>query len=322
MRQITISTGARLHCGLLARGASSGRQFGGVGIMISPPGFVLRATRSSTEEAVGDECWRQRLLSVAARCRVAALPDRQPPPVRWELLETLPPHAGLGSGTQLGMAVAGALALLSGEWDVSAPELARRAGRGLRSAIGLYGFSQGGLLIEGGKTAEQAISPLVARAALPEDWRFLLIQPRDAAGLSGDEERQGFAHLPPMPATTTDRLCRLTLLNLLPAALEARFDDFGEALYEFGRRVGEYFAPAQGGTYADPRMRQLVPALHARGFRGIGQSSWGPTLFVLCPSVDAAQSLSRELATEHLCLNCALTIAAPRNRGADVEFTE
>lgn len=290
--------------------------------MISPPGFELRALRSDTEEFIGDDAWRDRLLTLAASARTAMPSQCPPPPVRWELRNTLPPHAGLGSGTQLGLAVARALALLSGERELSAPELARRAGRGGRSAIGLYGFAQGGLLIEGGKTADAAISPLVARAAIPASWRFVLIQPRGAQGLSGAEERQGFAQLPGMPVATTDRLCRLALLNLIPAALEERFDDFSEALYEFGRLVGDYFAPVQGGAYADPQMRRLVPRLRARGIQGIGQSSWGPTLFVLCPAEESARALVLELAADDACQDCALTIAAPMNRPANVEIVE
>jgi beta-RFAP synthase len=290
--------------------------------MISPPGFDLRATRSDTEQFIGDDAWRQRLLALTASARAARPSHPPPPPVRWELRETLPPHAGLGSGTQLGLAVARALALLAGEGNISAPELARRTGRGGRSAIGLYGFEQGGLLIEGGKTADAAISPLVARAAIPPLWRFVLIQPRGAQGLSGAEERQGFARLPGMPAATTNRLCRLALLNLLPAALEERFDDFSEALYEFGRLVGDYFAPVQGGVYADPQMRRLVPRLRARGIHGIGQSSWGPTLFVLCPSAASAQALVQELAAGDACQDCALTIAAPLNRPATINIAE
>jgi beta-RFAP synthase len=283
---------------------------------------MLRAAPSETDEFVGDDSWRERLLGMAAAARAAMSPHRQPLAVRWELPESLPPHAGLGSGTQLGLAVAKALAHLAGEGEVSAPELARRAGRGARSAIGLYGFAQGGLLVEGGKTDDDAISPLIARVEFPAQWRFLLIQPRNVRGLSGAEERQGFARLPAMPVATTDRLCRLALLNLLPAALEEQFDDFSEALYEFGALVGEYFAPVQGGAYADPRMRELVPPLRERGFHGIGQSSWGPTLFVLCRSADAAHSLARELAAEKAGHDCDLTIAAPRNEPAMVEVVD
>ena len=50
------------------------------------------------------------------------------------------------------------------------------------------------------------------------------------------------------------RFCRLVLLGMLPALVERDFDSFGEALYDFNRRVGEMFRPWQGDLYAHPRV--------------------------------------------------------------------
>src|SRR5204863_8056502 len=101
-------------------------------------------------------------------------------------------HAGLGSGTQMGMAVAKILSILAGESEITAAELARRARRGLRSALGLHGFQQGGLLVEAGQRESSEISPLVARADFPLQWRFILARPLGVTGLSGAAEMNGF----------------------------------------------------------------------------------------------------------------------------------
>jgi beta-RFAP synthase len=322
-RQIVISTGARLHCGPFAQGATTGRQFGGVGFMIRPPGFVLRAAVSDTDVvSSGEEHWRKRLETLVDRCRASCPSERQPPALTWEIVESLPPHAGLGSGTQLGIAAAIAMAWFAGETDVPIHVVARRSGRGLRSAVGLHGFLHGGLIVEGGKLTSDEISPLVARAEIPIAWRFLLIRPRDAAGLSGAEESAGFARLSPMTPAVTDRLCRLTLLDLLPAAITGDFPAFAEALHEFGRTVGEFFAPLQGGIFTDPQMRAVAERLASQGMRGIGQSSWGPTLFAACPDTAAADSLKFRLAADPTCANCDLTIAEPLNRGARIEVAD
>ena len=45
--------------------------------------------------------------------------------------------------------------------------------------------------------------------------------------------------------------------------------------------VGECFSPVQGGNYANPRSTELVKALLTWGAAGVGQSSWGPTVFGL-----------------------------------------
>ena len=69
-------------------------------------------------------------------------------------------HTGLGVGTQLGLAIAKALAVASGEPELPSAELAMRVGRGERSAIGVHGFDRGGLLVDAGKLPGEAVSPL------------------------------------------------------------------------------------------------------------------------------------------------------------------
>jgi beta-RFAP synthase len=313
MNEVKIRTGSRLHFGLLSHGQTDRREFGGVGVMIDQPGFAVRIARADADHL---ECgaWQTRIATLTARLREAFACG----PVRIEISGSPPPHAGLGSGTQLGMALAQGLSLLAGETNVPATELARRAGRGARSALGLYGFEQGGLLVEAGRASAVRISPLVARTSFPAEWRFLLVRPRGGAGLSGAEEVGGFARLPPMPLATTERLCRIALTELLPAVIERDFTAAANSIGEFGRLVGESFAPVQGGVFADPQMRTLAPLLERRGWRGCGQSSWGPTLFVLCPGSAAATELSAELKSLPECAGCELTIASALNCGASI----
>jgi beta-RFAP synthase len=218
------------------------------------------------------------------------------------------------------MALAKLCSLVACEREAPPVELARRAGRGLRSAVGLYGFEYGGLIVEAGKLSPDEISPLAARVEIPAAWRFVLVRPRGAAGVSGSDEVAGFARLPPMSEATTDRLCRITLTDLLPAASERDCRRASAAIDELGRLVGEYFAPVQGGVFADERMRRLVKSLKGRGVDGIGQTSWGPTLFILCSDSAAAQSLADDVHTEPDAADCEITIAAPLNHGAIVEW--
>jgi predicted sugar kinase len=122
-----------------------------------------------------------------------------------------------------------------------------------------------------------------------------------------------------MSEALTDRLCGIVMLEILPAVTEHEFSPASDAIGRFGKLVGEYFAPVQGGVFADERMRQLARRLEARSLRGVGQTSWGPTLFVLCPSATFAENLTSELASEPAARDCEFTIAAPLNCGATVE---
>ena len=316
-REIHIATGARLHFGLLAHGTRTGREFGGVGVMIDRPGFRIRASRAPVDElACGD--WSSSVEMYLARLRAAA-PAVVPPGLRIEIHEAPPAHAGFGSGTQLGMALARICSTMAGESDVSAEELARRAGRGRRSAVGLYGFALGGLVIEAGKFTEKEISPLVARVEFPAEWRFVLVRPRGAAGISGTDESSGFARLGPMPDSVTGSLCRIAMTEIIPSTRDRDFLKASAAIGRFGRLVGEYFAPVQGGIFADDKMQQLAERLSARNISGFGQTSWGPTVFTLCANDSQAAELVAELSQVPSCRDCELTVASPLNRGARVE---
>jgi len=62
--------------------------------------------------------------------------------------------------------------------------------------------------------------------------------------------------------------------------------------------------------------------LDSRGLKAVGQSSWGPTGFAVCPSEATADHLKAEAETRFGCefgLDFAVTCA--RNHGADVEST-
>jgi beta-RFAP synthase len=321
MKSVVVTTGARLHFGLLGHGQPGRRQFGGIGVMIDRPGFVVRASPAPIDELVCG-VWLERVVALLARLRAARASSAAVEPLRIEIMHAPPSHAGLGSGTQLGMAVAKTLSVLAGEPDLSAEELARRAGRGQRSALGLHGFQHGGLLIEAGQHAPGEISPLVARVDFPTHWRFVLARPVGATGLSGADERNGFARLAPMPQTITDSLCRIALMEILPAAVEGDYAKAGASIGHFGRLVGEYFAPVQGGVFADERMRRLANVLEAREIHGFGQSSWGPTLFVLCPDLEFASQLILDLANDPAGADCEFTIAAPLNQGARVQVID
>jgi beta-RFAP synthase len=318
-REVVVTTGARLHFGFFAHGQRGHRQFGGVGVMVDQPGFVVRTTPAPHDEF---QCgiWQGRVEALLARLRAAGRRATTDLPLRVEIVAAPPAHSGFGSGTQLAMALVKAVTALAGETDLPHIELARRAGRGRRSAIGLHGFQHGGLLVEAGKRAPEEISPLVARVDFPEEWRFVLVRPRRETGISGTEESNEFSRLTPMSRELTANLCGLTLTEILPAAIEHDFSRASQSIGRFGRLVGEYFAPVQGGVIADAQMREIAESLQSRGIEGVGQTSWGPTLFVLCPSTAFARDLAAELSAAPAAADCEITVVAPLNRGATVKL--
>ena len=303
-----VTAPSRLHFGLFALPAEGvihwpgadgqpalpARHFGGVGLMIDQPGVQIAVRRADAWSASGPSA--QRALAFAQRFAASLPEDQRRACFEVNVERCAREHVGLGTGTQLAMAVARALALATDHADWHAADLARRVGRGLRSSLGIHGFEHGGLLVEGGKTADRQIAPLVVRQPFPDDWQVLLMLTPDQKGTHGAEEREAFAQLAQRDRDLrrTETLCRLALLGLLPALVEHDLPAFGEALYEFNRRAGEWFLPWQHGIYADARIEERMTWLRRHGTRGVGQSSWGPTVFAV-ERHDVLQRLRQEI---------------------------
>lgn len=287
---VWVEAPARLHLGLFDLRGDLGRRFGGMGVAIGAPSLLLEARPADGLSATGPEADRillyaRRFLEHHGITGGAEL----------RLHRAIPAHAGLGSGTQLALAVARALAALH-DCPASPAELARIVGRARRSAIGTWAFGRGGFLLEGGRRpGSDTPAPLLLRHAVPQSWRCVIAIPEVGRGLSGDAEEAAFREMQPPSEERVGRISRLVLMLLLPSLVEADLEGFGRAVTEVQRLVGECFQAAQGGTFADPLVGELIDDLLAWGAAGAGQSSWGPTVYGFVEGEEAARRLARRV---------------------------
>ena len=278
MTAMRIKSGSRLHFGLLGWGPELPRQFGGVGLMIEKPGLEIMAENANDWQARGPLA--SRCLQVAHRvAEQLQVCGTDVAPLAFEIEQIPEEHTGLGVGTQLSLAVARLITQQAGLAPLPATDLAQLTGRGRRSGIGLHGFDRGGLIVDGGHGPNQGPPPLLSALSLPTHWNILLVTPKLERGCHGPEERSAFETMPAVPLAIHERLCRLVITGILPAVVEADLETFGAALKEFQEYVGSTFASAQGGTFAHPKLAELAHAMNHFGFHGVGQSSWGPTLY-------------------------------------------
>ena len=287
---VFVEAPARLHFGMLDLRGDLGRRFGGIGAAIPAPSLLLEAERADELEATGPAS--ARVLEFARRFQTH---HAHAGGARFHVHRAIPAHAGLGSGTQLALAVARALAELY-EVHLSPPALAQTVGRAQRSGVGTWIFALGGLVVEGGRReGSDAAAPLLARYPMPEGWRAVVAIPHREESVSGEAEAHVFAHLRPPPERDVERVAHLVLMGMLPALVEGDIDAFGRALTEVQCVNGRWFASAQGGAFAPGASAELVRAMRAWGVPGVGQSSWGPAVYGIVGDDHAATELAARI---------------------------
>lgn len=318
-RSIRVRTPCRLHFGLSSLGHDSTKpQFGGVGMMVDAPCVELEITPSDQFEVHGRHAERIAKFAelITKNLTLPSLPE-----VSVQVVQAPRDHIGLGVGTQLGLATAAGLAEALGFPWRDPLRLAQLTGRGRRSAVGTYGFLMGGLIVDGGHLPNEGLGQLVYRGEIPEEWRIVLIT-SGGTGRSGHSEDLAIADLPAVAPATTGELERIALEQLKPALEKPSFPEFAEAVFKYGKLAGECFSPAQGGTYCSKQIEELIEWLQRHYVDGVGQSSWGPTVFAVLPSEEAAMELQHLFARRIYSGDYDFLITTPANHGAVVTVTD
>ncbi len=305
---------ARLHLGFLDLNGDLGRRFGSIGLAIDRPMTELVLARARAFKADGPD--RDRALKALRRFAEAFSCDGA---YQLDIRSAIPRHSGLGSGTQLALAVGVALMALEG-LDHGAAELGELMDRGARSAIGMAAFEQGGFIVDGGRGALDRSPPILMRANFPEAWRVLLIIDTRTTGVHGEAEVEAFARLPPLPEAAAAHVCRLVLMQLVPGLMETDIAAFGAAVTEIQSIVGGHFAAAQGGApWTSPAVGRIAAKLKEAGALGIGQSSWGATGFAFTATKEIAEGLYDSLIEAARAEGLEILVGRGRNRGASIE---
>jgi beta-ribofuranosylaminobenzene 5'-phosphate synthase len=178
---IEVKTCARLHLGLLDNNGEHGRLYGSIGLAVNHPSLILRA--ESSDDLVVEGLETERVTAYAQRFIQRY---GRPAGAHLNLLTSIPVHVGLGSGTQIALAVGTALARLAG-FDLSTQEIALAEARGARSGIGIAAFQHGGFVLDGGHRVSTGIPeghvehnrvpPIIFRYPVPRDWNFVTVIP-------------------------------------------------------------------------------------------------------------------------------------------------
>ena len=275
--KVHVKTPSRLHISMIDLQGSLGRLYGSIGLTIDTPRLALSATTSDSITVGGSRTSRAEEYA-RKMYETYSLEGG----INIDVLSDIPQHSGFGSGTQLALAVGTVVSMLHG-LNLSPEEISLTLGRSQRSSIGMYSFKQGGFIIDGGHRTpnDGRLPPLLFRAEIPSDWRFVIGLPEITSTRSGKEENHAFSRLEPPPDSLIAEASHIVLLQMMPSILEADISIFGEAMTRLDSIFGGYWEKVQGGRYSHPAIEAGVHFLQENGAYGIGQSSWGPAFYGL-----------------------------------------
>jgi beta-ribofuranosylaminobenzene 5'-phosphate synthase len=118
------------------------------------------------------------------------------------------------------------------------------------------------------------------------------------------------------------KMCRLTIMKLLPALIERDIKSFGEALTQIQIVIGNYFAEVQGGTYSSQAVAEGVALMQKLGAYGAGQSSWGPAFYGVTQKEKAKKLEAKIKAFLKKSADGQVFITKPNNKGAYIKITK
>ncbi len=317
--KVYVKTPARLHFGLIDMNGDLGRLFGGLGLGINQPNVILEAQPSSQLIVKGEKA---DLVEALAKRFLGTYNIKTG--VAINVARMIPDHVGLGSGTQLALAVATALKKIFNV-QASTQELAVAMGRAERTGVGTAVFEQGGFVLDGGKITARSVPnmfpPLLFREPFPEGWRFVVAIPNADKGLSSGPEKSAFSQVPPMSEEVVGKICRLIIMKLLPALKEHDIANFGEALTKIQIAVGDNFSTVQAGRYSSAATAETIAFLEKLGAHGVGQSSWGPACYGLFQATEAEQAKLKAAHFLQKGVGGTVFVAKANNRGAYIKLT-
>ncbi|CAN4272746.1 COG1907 Predicted archaeal sugar kinases [Methylophilaceae bacterium] len=316
-QKVNVTTTARLHMGFIDLNGSQGRLFGSLGLNLNAPitQLIIEKSQKPLIEAKNHDC----VAKIVENFKTYLKSDMH---FSIKVRESIPEHAGLGSGTQMALAVGAGINTLF-DLGLTSTQLAAMTSRGRRSGIGIGTFGQGGLVLDSGRGTNHAnkIPPIIARHDFPQEWPILLIMDNDDKGVFGDAELQAFETLPPADLATAQHLSHRVLMQALPAVVESDYTHFSQAIYVLQKATSEYFFAAQGGHYKSTQVAQVLSYLNQHGFICAGQSSWGPTGFAIFEDEMIANSTLNQLQQQFLSANLHFQLIRAKNTGASIDLS-
>ncbi len=339
---VLITSPSRLHFSLIDLNGELGRVDGGIGVALNEPSLKIEVSEVDNEVELEEN--PKEVVSILERIR-----SRIEPPLRGnyrvKMLRKLPSHAGLGSQTQLSLSVAKAISVLENR-NYNVVELAKLVGRGGTSGIGTAAFAKGGFILDGGhvfRASEAGVKeekesgntktktsflpssaskvsppPILFQHTMPENWFFVVAVPEVKRGAHGLEEIEIFKRYCPIKSGEVEKICRITLMRILPSVLEKDIFTFATSLTML-QKVGfkKKEVELQHGI-----IKELFRFFDTHAL-GHGMSSFGPATYAIVEGEKRAKELAADTKAflDEKEIRALVTYSNVDNKGSEVDYS-
>jgi beta-ribofuranosylaminobenzene 5'-phosphate synthase len=313
IKSITVTTHARLHMGFFDLNGQLGRRFGSIGVGLNYPKTQIRVSVGGLASQSPHAEYANSILQTMLSTLNLTMD------INVEVIDQIPRHSGLGSGTQMALAIGEALNQLL-DLNMSLDTIATMAKRGSRSGVGIGTFAHGGLVLDGGRGALSSVPPIIARVDFPSEWRILLIFDHNKLGVNGYEEVKAFDTLKNQTQANTQVLAHQVLMQGIPSVVEHDLINFSKVVSALQTYNGDYFSPAQGGKFASQSVAKVLDFLISQAVDAVGQSSWGPTGFAIFPTLEEGERMLARVEQQFVDMGLTFVLCSGLNTGAHVDI--
>ena len=306
LNEVKIIANSRLHFGFLNLKSSSSYSYGGMGLSIDRYPTILRVSRASKFESNLKKTLRDKIFNFLCSNSLSKK-------IRIDCIESPQKHIGLGSGTQLILSIEEAISKF-----YRFNENINFFKRNYRSGVGNNSYKNGGFIVDSPKN-NMLTNEIIFKTKFPKEWKIILLFDSEAKGLHGSSESRFFS------ADTTislrKKLSDLTLNEIIPSIIYKDFDTFARSLTKFQDLNSLFYSSIQKSSYLSHDIAKVIKKVSMNFNVAAGQSSWGPTSYMLIESKSIQNGIISILDnTISMYNNLSYEIVSAKNNGRRLSY--